>query len=298
MVHHNACPLCSSTEIKLQFQCTDYFVSREQFPVFMCQACNFRFTQDYPDEGVIGKYYESESYISHSDTSEGISNKLYRIARRIMLSRKKELVTDITGLRSGKILDLGSGTGYFAATMKDAGWRTESIEINDKARDFALANFGLETRTPGDMSSLSSDSYDCITLWHVLEHFHDPFHYASEIYRLLKPGAYCIIALPNSSSYDAEYYRQYWAAWDVPRHLWHFTPDTFKIFAQKTGLELTGIRNLPLDVFYISILSSKYKGSTAALFTGLARGLWCYIKTLFRKSRSSSVIYLLKKSVV
>jgi len=296
MVHHNVCPLCSSEEVNLQFACTDYFVSREQFPVFRCSACGFLFTQDYPEESLIGKYYESESYISHSDTSEGISNKLYRLARRIMLVRKKDLVTDITGLNSGKILDIGSGTGYFAAAMKDAGWHSEGIEINEKVREFSRSRFGLEIESPDKLPSLPADSYDCITLWHVLEHFHDPFLYASEIFRILKPGSYCIIALPNCSSFDAEYYGQYWAAWDVPRHLWHFTPDTFKVFAAKSGFELVSFRILPLDVFYISTLSTRYKGSRISLISGLFTGSWCFLRTLFRKNRSSSVIYILKKA--
>jgi 2-polyprenyl-3-methyl-5-hydroxy-6-metoxy-1,4-benzoquinol methylase len=297
MVHHNVCPLCSSTEINLHFTCTDYFVSREHFPVFRCATCTFQFTQDYPEEAVIGKYYESESYISHSDTSEGLSNKLYRLARRIMLTRKKNLVTDITRLNSGRILDIGSGTGYFTAAMKEAGWQSEGIEINEKAREFSRSHFGLEIQTPDKLQTIPAGSYDCVTLWHVLEHFHDPYQFTSEIFRILKPGSYCIIALPNCSSFDAEYFGQYWAAWDVPRHLWHFTPETFKVFASKSGFELVSIRNLPLDVFYISILSSKYKGSGISIISGMARGSWWFFKTLFRKSRSSSVIYILKKAV-
>lgn len=298
MVHHNVCPLCSSTEISVQFTCTDFFVSRKQFPVFKCSGCNFQFTQDYPEENLIGQYYESESYISHSDTTEGISNKLYRLARRFMLAKKKNLVTNITGKKSGKILDLGSGTGYFAAEMNKAGWQSEGIEINDKAREFSRVHFGLEIKTPDMLSSLISGSYDCITLWHVLEHFHDPFHYFAEIYRILKPGSYCIVALPNCSSFDAEYFKQYWAAWDVPRHLWHFTPETFKTFSDKSGFELADIRILPLDVFYISILSSKYKGSGISFISGMTIGLWCFLKTLRYKSRSSSVIYILKKTAL
>jgi SAM-dependent methyltransferase len=295
MVHHAVCPLCSSDKTGLLFACTDHFVSRKEFAVFKCSGCGFLFTQDYPEQTEIGGYYESEEYISHSDTSKGFSNKLYQIARSIMLGRKKVLVEKTTGLKKGKILDIGSGTGYFAATMKKTGWQVKGIEINEKARNFSIANFGLEVDPPDKIASYDSDSLDCITLWHVLEHFHDPFKNISEIYRLLKPGAVCLVALPNCNSYDANHYKRFWAAWDVPRHLWHFQPSTFRIFSEKAGFNFENLKILPLDVFYISLLSERYKGSSPAFFKAMSKALIFSLKSGFNRNRSSSVIYILRK---
>lgn len=297
MVHHGVCPICSSEKIGLQFICNDHFVSKKDFAVFQCAGCSFRFTQDYPEEADIARFYESESYISHSDTSKGFSNKLYLFARKIMLGRKKNLVSDTTGLKTGSILDIGSGTGYFADTMKNAGWSAEGIEINDKAREFSRSHFGLEAGPPDKIAFLGSGTYDCITLWHVLEHFHDPFKYISEIYRLLKPEGFCIIALPNSNSYDAEYYKRFWAAWDVPRHLWHFSPETFRLFSGKTGFITEMMKPLPLDVFYISMLSEKYKGSGFPFVKGMTTATWFAFFSFFNKKKSSSIIYILRKPV-
>jgi len=295
MVHHNVCPLCSSEKIGLQFICNDHFVSRKDFAIFKCSVCDFLFTQDCPEESDMVQFYESEKYISHSNTSEGFSNKFYRIARSVMLLRKKELIKKITGLKKGTILDIGSGTGHFAGTMKKAGWMVRGIEINEKARRFSISNFGLETGTPAEISTLESTIYDCITLWHALEHFHDPFKYISEIYRLLKPGAICVIALPNCRSFDAAHYNRFWAAWDVPRHLWHFNPATFSLFSEKAGFSLEKIRSLPLDVFYISMLSEKYKGSSLSFIKGMTKAKWFAFLSLFNKKRSSSIIYILRK---
>jgi ubiquinone/menaquinone biosynthesis C-methylase UbiE len=295
MVHHSVCPLCSSEKIGLQLICTDHFVSKKEFAVFQCSSCFFRFTQDYPEEADILQFYESESYISHSDSSEGISNKLYRLVRKIMLRIKRNLVMEITGLKTGSILDVGSGTGYFAAAMKKEGWSAEGIEINEKAREFSISHFGLEAGPPEKISSIRSGTYDCITLWHVLEHFHDPFKYFSEIYRLLKPDGFCIIALPNSCSYDAVHYKSHWAAWDVPRHLWHFSPETFWLFSDRTGFELVETRTLPLDVFYISSLSEKYKGSHLSFITGMTKAIWFAFLSFFNRRKSSSMIYILRK---
>jgi ubiquinone/menaquinone biosynthesis C-methylase UbiE len=297
MVHHTSCPLCSSEKTGLLFTCNDYFISKTNFAVFKCSECDFLFTQDYPEEADIARFYESDDYISHSDTSQGLSNKLYRIARSIMLAKKRNLIRNITGLRTGVILDIGSGTGYFANAMKKAGWNSEGIEINEKARNFSKSHFGLEVNSPDHLPDFKGESFDCITLWHVLEHFHDPFHYISDIFRLLKPGAFCVIALPNSSSYDAKYYKHFWAAWDVPRHLWHFNPSTFRLFSEKSGFRLESIRVLPLDVFYISLLSEKYKGSRSPFLIGMVKGAKFAFLSAFNKSRSSSVIYILHKDI-
>jgi 2-polyprenyl-3-methyl-5-hydroxy-6-metoxy-1,4-benzoquinol methylase len=295
MVHHKVCPLCSSEKIFLHFRCIDHFISKEVFVLYKCSACDFEFTQDYPDETVIGQYYESEDYISHSDTSKGLSNKLYRLARSIMLGQKKGIIQNVTGLNKGSLLDIGSGTGYFAGKMKKAGWLVKGIEINEKSRDFSISRFGLEIIGPEQISTLEANSFDCITLWHVLEHFHDPFKYATEIIRLLKPGGFCLIALPNCSSYDAKYYGRHWAAYDVPRHLWHFNPSSFRIFSEKTGFALENLLNLPFDVFYISFLSERYNCSRAPFLAGMVKAILFAFLSLFNKEKSSSVIYILRK---
>ena len=296
MVHHKVCPLCSSEKISLYLKCVDSLISKETFDIYKCQTCSFEFTQDYPGETDIGKYYESDDYISHSDTSKGLANKIYRIVRSFMLIRKRELIKNVTDLKKGSLLDIGSGTGHFANTLLKAGWEVRGIEINEKVRDFSKIHFGLKIITPEQILTLESESFDCITLWHVLEHFHNPFEYISDINRLLKPGGLCIIALPNSNSYDANFYKESWAAYDVPRHLWHFNPTTFRIFSEKAGFASEKLRDLPLDVFYISIMSEKYRGSGLPFLKGLLIAFPFAMMALFKKEKSSSVIYILRKS--
>lgn len=293
MVHYNECPLCQRKNISLLFVCKDHFISKEKFPLFRCNECGFIFTQDHPDKLHIANYYNSDDYISHSNTSKGITNRLYQAARKFMLKRKAGIVREASGLRTGKLLDIGCGTGHFAGYMKENGWSVQGIEINEEARDFAKTRFGIDVKQPSEISMLQDGAFDCITLWHVLEHFDDPIEYASQIKRLLKPGGKCIFALPNCNSFDAEHYSGYWAAWDVPRHLWHFSPSTFMIFAEKTGFSSGALKNLPLDVFYISAMSEKYKGSNFSLVTGLLKGLWFSARSIKNIRRSSSLIYIL-----
>lgn len=295
MVHHSACPLCASERIGLEYKCNDFLVSNTEFAVFRCSTCNFAFTQDSPDEAGIGIFYESESYISHSDSNKGFVNKLYRFSRNIMLKRKRNLIIKISGLENGKLLDIGSGTGYFANAMKEAGWVVKGIEINEKARNYSVSQFGLDVNHPDTISEFDPESFDCITLWHVLEHFQNPDKYLSEIRRILKPGSLCIVAIPNCNSSDALYYKKFWAAWDVPRHLWHFNPATFSLLTKKTGFVLERIKLLPLDVFYISQLSEKNKRTFLPFIKGMLAGIYFSVKSAFNRERCSSLIYILRK---
>lgn len=296
MTHHETCPICLSLEISHFLSCTDHFVSKEVFTICQCNKCGFRFTQDYPEESEAGRYYESEDYISHSDSRKGITEKAYQFIRRIMLKMKKGIIRKATGLASGNILDIGSGTGHFLNEMKLAGWNIKGIEINSGAREYAASRFGIDMVGPEEIKTLTPGSFDCITLWHVLEHFHEPFEYMKEIGHLLKPDGVCIIALPNCASYDARHFGKEWAAYDVPRHLWHFNPSTFSLFAERNGFMLSGKLNLPFDVFYISILSEKYRGSAFPVISGAFKGIVFSVRSIFARSRNSSVIYLLKKS--
>jgi SAM-dependent methyltransferase len=295
MVHHSSCPVCYSSDIRQSLKCTDHFRSGEVFNLYTCTVCGFTFTQDHPSDDEAGKYYESAEYISHSDTSEGITNKIYRVVRGIMLRKKRELIKSATVLKTGTLLDIGTGTGHFAHEMKINGWEVSGIEINDKARQASNERFGLSIISPADISLLKPGSFDCITLWHVLEHFNDIYMYIREINRLLKPGGTVVIALPNKNSYDADHFREYWAAWDVPRHVWHFNPDTLGFLFESRGFKMYDIVPLRLDVFYISILSEKYRGNKLAFLTGIMKGFLFALKALFNKKKTSSLIYILRK---
>jgi SAM-dependent methyltransferase len=295
MAHHDKCPLCSSSAFSSFLRCRDNLVTNEEFELIECQHCGFVCTQDHPDEENIGKYYQSDDYISHNDSAKGFSNRIYLSVRNIMLGRKRKIVERAAGMKGGNLLDIGCGTGYFAGEMKKAGWSVKGIEPNERARIFGVEKFGIEILVPDKIQTLTDGSFDCITMWHVLEHFQDPFSYAKEVRRLLRPGEMCFCALPNCSSFDAEYYKENWAAYDVPRHLWHFTPETFCVFAGKSGFKVTGIRPLPLDVFYISILSEKNRGTRYSFPAGMIKGFWFWFRSLFNTNKSSSLIYFLGK---
>jgi SAM-dependent methyltransferase len=258
--------------------------------ILECQKCELTFTQDCPDEDEIGKYYQSEEYISHSNTSRGIINRIYHFVRKLMLQRKYRMIVSATNKSTGTLIDIGCGTGHFLDQMKKKKWEVKGIEVNDKARKFATDTFGLEIFTPAYLETIKDTSVDCITMWHVLEHFHDPNFYLESARRILNDDGTIIIALPNNNSFDARYYKNFWAAWDVPRHLWHFNPSTFDSYINDFGFKVKRIHRLPFDSFYVSMLSERYKGRKLASVKGLIIGTISWLISLMRIRRTCSIV--------
>ena len=295
VINHDKCPLCGSNAIRKRFTCTDHFATGETFDLYECTDCHFAFTQNVPDEKEIGRYYESPTYISHSNTNKGITNRLYHIVRKIMLKNKTGLVKRLTLLKNGKILDYGAGTGHFARAMKKRGWEVTAIEKSDKARELSRREFDFEMLPAGSLSDIKDREFDVVTMWHVMEHIQDLDNMWDELYRILDDTGIAIIAVPNSKSYDAQRYGEHWAAYDVPRHLWHFTPNTIMRWGEKHNFLLERQFTMPFDGFYISMLSERYKGRKLASLRGLWNGFLGWIASFDKCSASSSIIYTFRK---
>lgn len=295
-IHIDSCPVCGNTKFESYLTCKDFLVSLESFSILSCSKCKFSFTQDFPSEDEIGKYYDAPEYISHSDSNKGIINALYQIARKITLRSKTSLIEKYTpDKNNNKLLDLGAGTGYFLAAMRKKKWIVTGIEKSDSTRKYAHEKFGLNIQNSEYLGHMPDKTKDIITMWHVLEHIeklNQTFHH---LHRVLKDDGTLFIALPNKSSIDAEYYKELWAAYDVPRHLWHFSPKDFEQLASKHGFRLDKIKRMTFDPLYISMLSEKHKGTSLSSVIGLLKGLVFLIKSFSSESKSSSIIYILKK---
>jgi 2-polyprenyl-3-methyl-5-hydroxy-6-metoxy-1,4-benzoquinol methylase len=289
------CPVCLSSTVQFAFNCTDYSITKEIFEIWECSNCQLRYTIPVPSEADMGRYYVSEKYISHSDTSAGLINKLYKLVRNITLSEKRRMVQRATGITTGQLLDVGAGTGAFLYEMKEAGWQVSGIEPDEGARKRALDNYHVQLESTPNLFKLPPESFDAITLWHVLEHVEDLEKYLLQLKSLLKPNGILFIAVPNYTSTDGVHYGKFWAAYDVPRHLYHFAPKSMVALAKRTGFIMHQKRVMWFDAYYIAMLSEKYKNGSPRLFTALLQGLWGTMSTLFDRENSSSLIYLLKK---
>ena len=215
----DTCPLCGKTHFEEVMTCTDHYATGEKFTIYRCKACGFLFTQHVPDESEIGRYYESPDYISHTDTRKGLANRLYHYVRGFMLGRKASLIERICGTRNGSLLDIGTGTGYFSHFMQKRGWKVSAIEKSPQARAFAKEHFELMVEAPEALAAYGKGSFDVITLWHVMEHLQDINGTWKRLADMLKERGVLVVAVPNPVSFDAQHYREMWAAYDVPRHL-------------------------------------------------------------------------------
>jgi len=289
------CRYCKSANVTPFLSCKDHFLTQEKFDLYQCQDCNLVFTMDLPGEKEMGRYYQSEEYISHSDTKKGFINRLYHVSRNFMLSRKRKLIERENNSNSKELLDIGSGSGYFLNHMKKHGWRVTGIEKDKGAREFSKQTFHLDVYNADHLFKLPEKQYSIVTLWHVLEHMRNPEKVMSNIHKILTDDGILILALPNYTSFDAKHYQSFWAAYDVPRHLWHFSPASVQKLSERSGFQIIRKKRMPLDAFYVSILSEKYKrNGKGHIVPGFFIGLISWIRSLFNINASSSIISILK----
>jgi SAM-dependent methyltransferase len=290
------CPLCNNTEYELLFWVKDHTVSGEHFSVVCCKECNLVFTLNPPDKQAIGRYYQSDAYISHTDSKEGLFNRLYQLVRKRAIVSKKKMIEQLVDRAQRRLLDYGCGTGAFVAAMQSGGWNVHGIEPDPGARTRAVAQTKAKIADPSFLTELPDESMDVITLWHVLEHVHDLHSTLGHFNRILHKNGILLVAVPNHKSHDALHYGASWAAYDVPRHLYHFDPSTMKALMKLHGFDLVDMKPMWFDAFYVSLLSEVYRSGRMRPFRAMLTGIVSNTKALTQKGVCSSQIYLIRKT--
>ena len=288
------CPICETKKISKHLDCVDHTTSKEQFSIVSCGTCGFKFTNPRPEDNDLEKYYNSDKYISHTNSSRGIFNKTYQIIRKIAIKKKLQLLKK-TNPKIGTHLDIGCGTGEFLNACKKAGYKTSGIEPSKIARIQAIQKYNLEVSARTELTQYSDSKFDTVSMWHVIEHIPKLNETVSEISRILRPNGKTIIAVPNHKSFDCKYYKEYWAAWDVPIHLWHFSKNNIEKLFKKHKLKLTKTKPMIFDSYYVSILSEEFKFGKKNLIRGLIIGFISNLVGICTKRGHSSTIYVFKK---
>jgi 2-polyprenyl-3-methyl-5-hydroxy-6-metoxy-1,4-benzoquinol methylase len=268
---------------------TDYSVSNETFELYYDQDLDMLITSPQPSPENLGRYYESSDYISHTDSKRSLFEKAYHFVKGIALKNKLNLINNCS-FTKGNLLDIGAGTGDFLLTAKQNGWSTIGVEPSEKAKGIAI---GKGIQFTDSTEELESNSFDVITMWHVLEHVPNLENQIRELKRLVKPNGTIIIAVPNFKSYDANYYGKFWAAFDVPIHFWHFSKTAIKLLFDKEDIKLEKVLPMKFDSFYVSLLSEKYKNGKM----NFVKAIWIGLVSNWKAIRSleySSHIYVLK----
>lgn len=291
----SSCPICRSSDVKNALPVPDYLLTQEVFQVVECSSCGYAFTNPRPDQRHIGRYYQSDDYISHTNSRKGLQDALYQLARKWALGTKYKLVHSYQ--REGQVLDIGCGTGEFLSHLMSRGYLVEGVEPDLKAREQAIANHGIAV-VPSLEKVANKEYYQVITMWHVLEHVPDARATFKKLFALLAARGILIIAVPDRDSWDNQHYGTRWAAWDVPRHLSHFRRKDIHRLLQEHGFELLATKKMWLDAFYIGILSERYKGAgtLAALIKGIWYGGLSNLQSALGKRPTSSSLFVARKT--
>lgn len=275
--------------LKPYINCKDYTVSNEVFQVMKNEEFDMLVTAPVPKN--LGSYYESEDYISHTDSKNSLLDKIYQFVKNIALQRKLKLINSFD-LTSKKILDVGAGTGDFLKVCQNNSWKVFGTEPNFDARNLAKQK-GIILKE--NLSEFQNQKFDVISLWHVLEHIENLEETIHQLTDLLSDSGRLIIAVPNYKSYDAKYYKEFWAAFDVPRHLWHFSQESISKLFSIADLKIEKKEPMKFDSYYVSLLSEKYKSGKMKPFSAFYRGFLSNRKAKIT-SEYSSIIYVLKKA--
>ncbi len=285
------CPICANQNFKNELICKDHLVSGESFAISSCLRCGLKLTNPRPNQESIAKYYESDKYYSHN-SDHTITAKLYSLAQTYTLWYKARLVTKLQPANK-TLLDYGCGTGQFLQHMQQKGWATTGFETSELALQKATSK-SLEVLSSLDTIKETDRKFDVITLWHVLEHIHDLNPTIKKLRKLLTKGGHIVVAVPNPESWDANKYKESWAAYDVPRHLYHFGEDNIKTLFKNHKFSFHSKRPLYLDSFYISLLSEQHSGKGSAFAKAILNGCRSNIYGL-KSGQFSSMIYTFNK---
>lgn len=289
------CPVCGQSKFKGLFSCTDFVASGEQFEIVECNSCSLQFTNPRPTETEIGRYYQSDKYISHAGSNKselGVTYKIYDWVRNFSIGQKLALIKKYH--QKGNLLDLGCGLGYFLNGVKlDNTFDASGADVSDEAIAYVQKQFGISVINESGLNKVENHTYEIITQWHVMEHVHRLDERMEFLKRVLKPGGTMFIAVPISGSYDAKHYKAFWDGYDVPRHLYHFTRPSFKKLMEKWGFEVVQEKAMLFDAPYIS-MRSEYHQKNAL---GFVRGaFWGAISTIYAwfTGNYSSVLFVVK----
>ncbi|WP_276368218.1 class I SAM-dependent methyltransferase [Chryseolinea sp. H1M3-3] len=296
MIEVTNCPICNGKNFVPYLQCCDHSVTQETFSLIKCTKCGLVITSPRPDDLEIQKYYASSTYISHLGTAQTLLDRIYLFARSFTLRWKWSIVErNILPTLEKKILDFGCGTGEFLRTAKQHSWNVAGVEPSENARTQASPE--VFNHIKSSLPNFSNQTFNVITLWHVLEHVSDLDSTIGDLKNHLTQEGTLFIAVPNHSSWDGKHYQEKWAGYDVPRHFWHFNSKNMLMLLENHSLELVEIIPMRLDAFYISLLSEKYSHNRMSA-VGLIKAFFygCFSNVNAKKNNEySSLIYVARK---
>jgi len=288
----SSCPVCQGNQFGNSIACIDHTASGEMFHVKHCARCGLGITSPRPLATEASRYYESDQYISHTSASKGIIDRIYLIIRGLTTQWKYQLIEPY--LHANTLLDYGCGTGHFLSVVRARKKNAIGIEPSENARKKINSNIAAYP----SLAELPSQQFDVITLWHVLEHIYTLRETLGALKDKLSDKGAIFLAVPNHQSPDAAQYGANWAAYDVPRHLWHFSKESMATFLQQEGLRVVKIIPMKLDAYYVSLLSERYASPKTPFVIRIVRAIWIAFRSNLAAAKTlnhSSLIFVVQK---
>ena len=285
------CIICENNESVDYLQLTDRLsILPTNYHLVQCQ-CSFVYLNPRPKIDNISSYYPSEKYDPHYMSNKSIWIKFYHFVQFFTLRWKYSKIPDIH--RSRNLLDIGAGQGEFASFMSKRGW---NVVIQDANIDIIDKNIPHDYNFVKDLQQINeSESFNVITLWHSLEHIHNIKDLYSQINRLLAPEGVLLIAVPNLQAPEKKSFGVKWAAYDAPRHLYHFHPDSIKRLCMKYDFKIVRKFSLFQDSPYNILLSISNKSLIQLLRAAIILFM-TLIQSIYRgPDYSSSFLVICKK---
>ena len=268
----------------------DHLVSQASFEVWLNPATQIAQTHPRPANDQLAQYYISEEYISHGIQGKSLLDKIYGFVQTIMFVKKRKWLAPYLSAEK-KYMDFGCGTGALVDYLQKKGWDAHGVEPSEKAR-----NVFSNQKIVASIEDIVEKDFDTIALWHVLEHLPDPIKKLRQLVGLLSQNGKLFIAVPNYNSWDANHYKDFWAAYDVPRHLWHFSYKGLDQLAQELNMKIVLKKALFFDALYVAYLSEKHSGKSFSLLRGIVKGLFSNANAMFTGEYSSLLVVLEKRS--
>ncbi len=296
MQHLSACLVCGSNQLSKELSCKDFVASGDTFDLCRCANCSFLFTNPRPAINEIAPYYQSNRYVSHAGSKQDFSfmYKVYDVVRDFSIKSKLKLIKKYHA--SGNLMDLGCGLGYFLnGVHKDGVFVPTGVDVSEEAISYVKETFGYDVQPETQLDNFPANSFDVITQWHVLEHVHLLNERMQQLKRLLKPNGTLFIAVPNSNSWDAKHYKEFWDGYDVPRHLYHFNQKSFGLLMEKHGFKIVDTKPMIFDAPYISMRSEVHSGKSFEFVRGALSGAISTLNALGNKDYSSLLFVVKNK---
>lgn len=288
------CPVCKATSFVQEYVCKDFVATGETFQLVRCQSCRLLFTNPRPDANHIGRYYQTDNYVSHAGSKKGLIYLLYDVVRNISLRKKASTIRSYSP--NGKLLDVGCGLGYFLNHMINEGWEATGVDVSEDARNYVKQTFGQNVLPEEELINLKAGDYSAITMWHVLEHVHLLRDRVELLKKLLAKNGTLFVAVPNSDAWEVGFYKEHWDGFDVPRHIYHFNHTSMEKLMNECGLNVVEKKPMIFDAYYISWRSEIHRKNPVGFFRAMAMGQISNWKAKANQNYSS-VLYVIQHAV-